>query len=182
MISRTRSENPVTAPANPAPHPGVVAGAVLRAARLSAGLSVSRLAAEADVDESTIRRWEDGSTSLAFAPYSQIEQLRATLQAAGSELQLIADLDVATWCDLVILALTGDGDVTCLLADPVTHEDSFRELLGWALTGRVPSRYRRYADSRPLVNADAAMASGVAQLVDLVRRLGLAPQYAELPG
>src|SRR6266487_4810241 len=75
MITRSRSESPVTTSATGAPHPGVVAGAVLRAARLSAGLSAAQLAARADTDEVIVRVWEDGSKSLAFALYSQVEQL-----------------------------------------------------------------------------------------------------------
>jgi len=163
----------MTTSATGAPHPGVVAGAVLRAARLSAGLSAAQLAADADTDEVTVRVWEDGSKSLAFAPYSQVEQLKTALRAAGSDPRLVADLDAAAWCDLVVLALASTSDMTCLLADPVACEDGFRELLAWSLTGRVPSRDSPYADGRPLVTAaDATLAAGVIQLVDLVRRLG----------
>ena len=163
----------MTTSATGAPHPGVVAGAVLRAARLSAGLSAAQLAARADTDEVTVRAWEDGSKSLAFAPYSQVEQLKTALRAAGSDPRLVADLDAAAWCDLVVGALADASDVTCLLADPVACEDGFRELLAWSLTGKVPSRYSPYAEARPLVDAaDATLAAGVVQLVDLVRRVG----------
>ena len=163
----------MTTSATGAPHPGIVAGAVLRAARLSARLSAVQLATEADTDEVTVRAWEDGSKSLAFAPYSQVEQLKTALLAAGSDPRLVADLDAAAWCDLVVGALANSSDVTCLLADSVACEDGFRELLAWSLTGSVPSRYGLYAVARPLVTAaDATLAAGVVQLVDLIRRLG----------
>jgi len=163
----------MTTSATGAPHPGVVAGAVLRAARLSAGLGVAQLAAAADTDEVTVRAWEDGSKSLAVAPYSQVEQLKTALLAEGSDPRLVADLDAAAWCDLVVGALASASNVTFLLADPVACEDGFRELLAWSLAGTVPSRYGPYADARPLVNAaDATLAAGVVQLVDLIRRLG----------
>ena len=127
--------------------PGIVAGAVLRAGRLSSGLSEALLAAAVDVDVATIHAWEDGSQPLASVPYPHVERLEAALRTAGAEPQLVADLDAAVWCDLAILALNGDGDMACLLADPVASQEAFRELLAWSLTGHAPDRYRPYATS-----------------------------------
>ena len=51
--------------------PGVVAGAVLRAARLSAGMSEAELAIAANLPSKTIRGWEEGSSLLAAVPLPQ---------------------------------------------------------------------------------------------------------------
>jgi hypothetical protein len=59
----------------------------------------------------------------------------------------------AAWCYLIIHAVRSDEDITCLLADPITSEREFRELLAWALTGRVAARYRRHlAPVRPVAS------------------------------
>ncbi len=152
---------------------GVVAGTVLAAARSSAGLSEEGLAAVVGAEVATVRGWEDGSHPLAFAPYPEVEQLEAALCAGGSDPLLVADLDTAIWCDLVLFALGGDEDMTYLLADPVACEDGFRELLAWCLNGRAPSRYRTYvAPSGPLfIASHATLAAGVVQLLVLVHRL-----------
>jgi hypothetical protein len=54
-------------------------------------------------------------------------------------------LDTAAWCDLVTLALNGDGNATCLLADPLATGQPFRDLLAWSLTGHTSGRYQPYA-------------------------------------
>ena len=145
---------------------------MLRAARLSAGLSEAMLASAAGVEEAAIRGWENGSRCLASAPYAQVGQLEAALRAAGSDYRLLADLTPAAWCDLVLLALSGDGDVACLLADPLAGGDTFSELLGWSLAGRVPERFRRYAANRPLSDLPhAALVTAVTTLLDVVRDL-----------
>ena len=161
----------MSTPAAAEPHPGLAAGAVLRAARSAAGLSEAQLAAAADAGEAAIRAWEDGSRALASAPYPRVERIAAALRAAGSDPRLVADLDAAAWCDLVILALTGDGDLTSLLAEPIACGESFRELLAWCLTGAMPDRYRPYAAADgPLTDAPtAATAARVAQLLDFLR-------------
>jgi DNA-binding XRE family transcriptional regulator len=83
---------------------GAVAGAVLRASRLSAGVSQAVMAARADVTEETIQSWEDGSSPLASVPFAQVETLAAALTATGADPAIVADLHAAAWCDLVILA------------------------------------------------------------------------------
>jgi hypothetical protein len=137
---RTKSTRQPTA-ARVVSRPGVVAGTVLRAARLSAGLSEKLLSAAVGANEATIHAWEDGSDPLAFAVYPRIERLEAALRSAGSDPRFVADLDAAAWCDLVLLALSGNGDVSCLLADPIVGKDRFRELLAWPLVGIMPRRY-----------------------------------------
>ncbi len=164
------TEDPVTASASPngrtndktgqpndrIAHAGVVAGAVLRGARMSAGVSEASLAAASGVGEDTVRSWEDGSSPLASLPLPHLEGLEAALRDAGADQRIIADLGAAAWCDLIILAISGHEDAACLTADPVTSEDAFGELLAWSLAGRVPVRYRPYAAPGPLF-ADSAL-------------------------
>ena len=122
----------------------VVAAAVLRAARTSTGRTEAGLAVGCAEDEVTIRAWENGSQPLTDVPAPQLEHLKGALLAAGAEPRIVADLDPAAWCDLVVLAIARSDDCTGLLADPLTAEDSFCELLTWALEGHVPTRYKRY--------------------------------------
>lgn len=131
--------------------PGVVAGVVLRAARLSTGLTVARLAIAAGLPRKTIQEWEEGSSPLAAVPLPEVERLQAALRKAGAHPRLVADFSAASWCDLVILAMINDEDTTCLMADPLSREAAFGELLLWSLGGHIPPRYRPYADPGPLV-------------------------------
>src|SRR6266851_1940621 len=64
--------------------PGVVAGAVLRAARLSAGMTEARLAIAANLPLKSIREWEEGSSLLAAVPLPEVERLQAALRKAGA--------------------------------------------------------------------------------------------------
>ena len=48
--------------------PGVAVGAVLRAARLSTGMTEARLGIAADLPLTDIREWEEGSSLLAALP------------------------------------------------------------------------------------------------------------------
>ena len=125
--------------------PGAVAGAVLRASRLSAGVGQAVLAARADVTEETVQSWEDGSSPLASVPFPQVETLIAALTATGANPAIVADLHAAAWCDLVIQAFAALEDTACLLADPITREAAFSELLAWHMADRVPARYQPYA-------------------------------------
>lgn len=130
--------------------PGVVAGAVLRAARLSAGMSEAELAIAANLPSKTIRGWEEGSSLLAAVPLPQIERLQAALRKAGADLRLVADFAAAAWCDLVVVAMINDEDTTCLMADPLSRDVAFGELLLWSLAGQIPPRYQPYSSAGPL--------------------------------
>jgi transcriptional regulator with XRE-family HTH domain len=131
--------------------PGIVAGALLHSARLSAGLSQENLAAMTGVSRGTIRGWEEGSSSLASVPLPRVATLEASLGASGADPNLVADLGVAAWCDLVILAVAQHEDITCLTADPIAADPIFAELLAWCLTGHVPERHQPYAETGPLL-------------------------------
>ncbi len=125
---------------------GTVAGSVLRAARLSAGLDPGQLAARAGVNEQTIHSWEKGHEPLASLPVTQLDGLKAALRTAGAHEQLIADLDTAAWCDIILSAIAEHDDLACLLADPLAREAAFGELLGWAISGHTPARYTPFRD------------------------------------
>jgi transcriptional regulator with XRE-family HTH domain len=87
--------------------PGIVAGAVLRSARLSADLSQDELTAITGVSEEAIGAWEDGSSPLASAPLPHVEMLEASLRASGADPNLVMDLGVAgaTWSSLPSLIM-----------------------------------------------------------------------------
>lgn len=156
------------------PNGEVIAPAVLRVARISARVTEAGLAAACAVDEATIRAWEDGSQPLTAVPAPQLEELKGVLVDVGAEPLLVADLDPAAWCDLVIRAIADSADCTSLLADPLTAEGPFRELLAWALDGRIPTRYIPYAVPGALISDPALAERAVVVLgplrPDLLRR------------
>jgi hypothetical protein len=47
----------------------------------------------------------------------------------------------ATWSSWRFAALE---DTACLLADPITREAAFSELLAWHMADRIPARYQPY--------------------------------------
>ncbi len=92
----------------------------------------------------------------------QVEAVIAALHQAGACRLLTADLVVAAWCDVVIATVAVSENVTCLLADPITADGAFGELMAWCLEGRVPQRYRPYAVTGPLIREQ--------DLIERVRR------------
>ena len=124
---------------------GLIAGITLQAARLSAGLSPAELAEALELGESAIRVWEDGTEPLASIPVQEVDLVKDALHTAGADRQLVADLDPAAWCDVILMAMDSGEDTSCLLADPLASEPNFAELFGWAITGRIPARYNAYA-------------------------------------
>jgi transcriptional regulator with XRE-family HTH domain len=139
--------HPVGRSANCGFLPGVVAGAVLRAARLSADMSEARLAIAAGLPAKAIRDWEEGSSLLAAVPLPEVERLQAALRQAGADPRLVADFAAAAWCDLVVVAMINGEDTTCLMADPLSRDAAFGELLLWSLAGHIPPRYRPYSNA-----------------------------------
>jgi DNA-binding transcriptional regulator YiaG len=124
---------------------GLIAGAVLRSARRSADLSPAQLAAAAGFDQATVTSWESGTEPLASAPSPVVEQLESALSKAGAAPELIRDLAIAAWCDLLLQGIVAGEDVSCLLADPLAWTHAFGELLAWAITGQPPVRHFPYA-------------------------------------
>jgi transcriptional regulator with XRE-family HTH domain len=136
-------------------HSGTVAGIVLRCARLSAGISRVELAVTTGVSAEKLRSWEEGSSLLASVPLPRIAALATSLRQGGASARLVADLEAALWCDLVLLAVAHHEDTTCLMADPITREAAFGELLAWCMAGHVPERFQPYADRGPLLTSPA---------------------------
>lgn len=142
--------------------PGAVAGAALRSARRSAGLSATQLAAAAGLDLSTVSSWESGIQSLALAPSPVVEQLESILRQAGAAPTLIGDLSIAAWCDLVLHGIVAGEDVSCLLADPLAWGNAFGELLAWAIADQPPERHLPHAGrGRLLPTADPSLVARV---------------------
>jgi transcriptional regulator with XRE-family HTH domain len=155
----------------PASPPDIVAGTALRAARLSARLTQAQLGEAVGVDEPAVASWEDGTDPLTAIPYPVLARLESELTAAGSEPDLVHDLTIAIWCDLVITAIADSQEISCLLADPTTAEEAFGELLGWSAGGQRPERYRPYAGPGPLLQpAHLQLTAGAIRA--LTRRTG----------
>jgi transcriptional regulator with XRE-family HTH domain len=146
----TADESPATQLAS---HVGIVSGTVLRAARLSAHRTQAQLAGAIGVDEASIAGWEDGTDPLTAVAYPVLERLESELAAAEGQANLVKDLATGLWCDLVIEAIAGSQDITCLMADPAAAEDAFSELLVWSAAGHRPERYREYAGPGPLLRS-----------------------------
>lgn len=119
----------------------LIARAVLWTARFSAGLSCEQLAERLGVDETTVLSWEKGTVPLASLQVPELNGLKEALLAAGAHPELVADLETACWCDVVIEAIVQHEDITCLLADPLACNPAFKDLLAWAVAGVVPLRY-----------------------------------------
>jgi len=127
--------------------PGAITGAVLRAARRSAGLTTARLAEIAGFSEAALRLWEYGDPPLGAEPTACLARLRAALHGAGADPQIIGDLDTAIWCDLIVTGLT-DGLCTHL-DEPL--DPAVLKLLTWATAGVLPDHYLPHAHRGPLL-------------------------------
>ena len=161
------------------PQAGIVAAAVLRAARASARMSEAFIARETGLSADTFQSWADGTLGLASVPVPRLERLEGALLTAGAEPALVADLYAAGWCDLVLAAIAAREDTVLLLADPIARTEAFAELLGWAASGQVPARYSRHAPAGRLIT-DPAEARRVIEVLDLAsgspgRTRGLCP-------
>jgi transcriptional regulator with XRE-family HTH domain len=150
LADRSSSREHEGRPSRHGGHSGIVAGTVLRCSRLSAGVSRAELAVAMDISEQLVRAWEEGSTPLASVPLPGVIALESSLRQAGASTRLVADLAAASWCDLIFVALAEHEDITSLIADPITRETAFGEMLAWRVAGRVPERYKPYADPGPL--------------------------------
>jgi transcriptional regulator with XRE-family HTH domain len=147
--------------------PGVIGGAVIRAARKSARISRRKLARILAANLGTVRSWENGTCPLFSVTYDDLSRLAAAFDQAGPEVRCdVGELMLAAQCDLLIVGmLRGFEDYAEV---PPVDEDSVegeaaRDLLRWALVGLPPDRYRTLTPTRPLlarhdVNAFTALA------------------------
>jgi DNA-binding transcriptional regulator YiaG len=139
----------------PAPLPGVIGAAVVRAARHSARLSRIGLARRLNVSIATVRGWESGILPLFSVPYGQLQQLAQALADAGAQLGTeLGELLLASRCDLLLTGMLNDfedfAEVPPINGDGAEAE-SARSLLRWALAGQAPDLYSRYASPHRLL-------------------------------
>jgi len=152
----------------PGSAPGVIGGAIVRAARKSARLSRRKLAKMLTVGSDTVRSWEEGTCPLFCLPYADLCRLAAAFDQAGAKVRCdVAELVLASQCDLLMTGmLQGFEDYAEV---PPVDQDSIegkaaRDLLRWALAGVLPERYRRFAPARPLLAAaDVTAFTAIAQ-------------------
>jgi hypothetical protein len=139
----------------PVSPPGVIGGAIIRAARRSARLSTRRLARSLGEDLATARSWQNGTSPLFCLPHDQLRQLAATLRDAGAQVgQDFGELLLASQCDLLIAGmLRGFEDYAEVppIDEAGPEADAARALLSWALTGAVPEPHRPYVPVVPLM-------------------------------
>jgi transcriptional regulator with XRE-family HTH domain len=155
--SLDRSRNRTGEAFLPVSPPGVIGGAVIKAARRSAGLSRRRLARTLAVSLRTVHGWENGTHPLFCTGYNQLCRLASALDEADAKVGYeVGDLVLASQCDLLMTGmLRGFEDYAEV---PPVDEDgahgegeAARALLRWALTGAAPERYRPFAPAGPLL-------------------------------
>jgi transcriptional regulator with XRE-family HTH domain len=147
-------EDETGAIAFPVSPPGVIGGAVIRAARRSAGLSRQDLARILAASPQTVRTWEDGTRPLFSVRYDQLCQIADALRNAGARVgQEVAELLLASQCDLLITGILHRFEDYAEVppVDDDAEGEVTRRLLRWALTGITPDRYRAYAHPGPLL-------------------------------
>jgi transcriptional regulator with XRE-family HTH domain len=161
LAGRTRLPSPGGVQAGgtflPAPAPGVIGGAIVRAARKSARMSRRKLARMLSTSPDTVRSWEDGTCPLFCVPYADLCRLAATFEQAGAKVRCdVTELVLASQCDLLVTGIL-QGFEDYAEVPPVDEDNSegetARELLRWALAGVLPERYRLFAPARPLLAA-----------------------------
>jgi transcriptional regulator with XRE-family HTH domain len=135
--------------------PGVVGGAVIRAARRSARISRRQLARTLAVNPRTVRSWENGTCPLFSVRYHHLCCVAAALDQAGAKTSCdVAELVLASQCDLLITGML-QGFEDYAEVPPVDENglegEAARGMLRWALTGVAPERYRPYAPASPLL-------------------------------
>ena len=138
----------------PVSSPGVIGGAVVKAARRSAALSGPDLARMLKVSPLTVRAWENGVRPLFGVRYDRLCQVAAALRKAGARVGHDAgELVLASQCDLLVAGML-HGFEDYAEVPPVDDDaegEAARGLLRWALTGVVPNRYSAYTFPRPLL-------------------------------
>jgi hypothetical protein len=137
--------------------PGVIGGAIVRAARKSARMSRRKLAWMLSGSLDTVRSWEDGTCPLFCLPYADLCHLVAAFDQAGAEVHCdVAELALASQCDLLVIGML-EGFEDYAEVPPIDEDsaegEAARNLLRWALAGVLPERYRPFAPVRPLLAA-----------------------------
>lgn len=126
---------------------GVISGAVLRISRRGVGLTQEGIAAELDVDVSTVQGWESGRRPLTALRLSDLLRVRTCLTAFGADAETGRHLVDAVEADLLLSTAIGAGSdpdplVRTTLGGRV-HRRAFTNLLTWPLTDVLPPQFRR---------------------------------------
>jgi len=152
----------------PASAPGVIGGAIIRAARRSAHLTLRRLARNLGMDLTTVRNWQNGTSPLFCLPHGQLRQLANAFDHAGAQVGSdLHELLLAAQCDLLITGmLRGFEDYAEVppIDEGGPEADAARALLRWAFTGNVPEPCRPYMRAVPLMSSpDIERFTGLAE-------------------
>jgi transcriptional regulator with XRE-family HTH domain len=162
LAGLTRSPSPAGVQAGetflPISAPGVIGGAIVRAARKSARMSLRKLARMLCISPDAVRGWEDGTCPLFCVPYADLCRLAAAFDQAGTKVRCdVAELVLASQCDLLVTGIL-QGFEDYAEVPPVDEDnaegEAARDLLRWALAGVLPERYRPFAPARPLLAAE----------------------------
>lgn len=153
--SLDRSGNRAGEPFLPVSPPGVIGGAIIKAARRSARLSRQRLARTLTISPCTVRGWENGTDPLFSVGYDQLRHLASALDEADAKVGYeVGDFVLASQCDLLMTGMLREfedyAEVPPIDVDGAEGEAA-RDLLRWALSGTVPERYRPWAPADPLL-------------------------------
>ena len=139
----------------PVSPPGVIGGAVIKAARRSAGLTRRQLARTLAVSVRIVHGWENGTCPLFCVGYNRLSHLAGALDEADAKVRYeVGDLVLASQCDLLVIGmLRGFEDYAEV--PPVDQDGAesqlARDLLRWALGRTLPERYRPWAPAGPLL-------------------------------
>jgi transcriptional regulator with XRE-family HTH domain len=166
LAGLTRSPSPAGVQAGetflPVSAPGVIGGAIVRAARKSARKSRRKLARMLTVSPDTVCRWEDGTCALFCVPYADLCRLAAAFDQAGTRVRCdVAQLVLASQCDLLVTGiLQGFEDYAEVppVDEDSTEGEAARDLLRWAVIGDLPEQYRSFAPARPLLAVEDVIA------------------------
>jgi len=138
--------------------PGVIGGAIVRAARKAAHMSRRNLARILTVSPETVRNWEDGTCPLFCLPYGDLCRLAAAFGQAGAKVRCdVGELVLAAQCDLLIAGMrhgTEDYAEVPPIDEDSAEGEAARDLLRWALAGVTPEQYCPFADAQQLLAAE----------------------------
>jgi transcriptional regulator with XRE-family HTH domain len=150
----------VSRPAVHPARPGVIAGALLQAARRNAGLTRRHLARLLAITRATVKHWERGTLPLFDVDYCMLRRVAAITSTD------LYELLIAQQCDLLIMRmLCGDEDYADVppIDEKTAGGETARDLLRWAFTGRAPASRTHPARSRPpLAEADVDYITAIA--------------------
>lgn len=121
---------------------GVIAGFVLKTARLTASLTQEALASALDLDVTTVQGWESGRRPLASTGAGELLRLGQYLARSGAPVPTTSNLHEAIYADLILTAgLHHDGNRIDLQSHPLASgvlRRSTVNLLTWPFTGKFP--------------------------------------------